>query len=66
MDQDATQLPALTQKITLTPLKAAARRLNISPYSAYGKIKRKEWPAYRLGKKILVDVEEILEVMRVK
>ncbi len=44
----------------------AAKELDSSKFTLYDKIKKGELPAYRLGRKILVNVDELLEAMRMK
>ena len=49
-----------------TGVAEAAKELNASKFTLYRKIKEGELPAYKLGRKILVDVNELLEAMRMK
>lgn len=50
----------------LMPVREAARRLNVSPHALYRRIGKKELPSFRMGRKILVDINELLEAMRMK
>ena len=43
----------------------ALKAIPVSREAFYRKIKNGELPSYRFGKKILVDVDEVLAVMRV-
>ena len=52
--------------IRITSVAEAARQLNASKFTLYRKIKERKLPAYQLGRKILVDVDELLEAMRMK
>jgi len=49
-----------------TSVAEAARQLNASKFTLYRKIKEGKLPAYQLGRKILVDVDELLAAMRMK
>ena len=48
----------------LKTIKEAAQLLNVSESGLYRKIQTDEIPAYRFGRKVLVDVREVLAVMR--
>lgn len=50
----------------LVPVKEAATTLNVSPYALYRKIRAGEIPGYRFGRKVLLDLREVREAMRVK
>ncbi len=50
----------------LMPVREAAKRLNVTPHTLYRRIGKGELPSFRMGRKILVDLEEMLEVMRSK
>ena len=49
-----------------TSVREAAKQLNASKFTLYRKIKEGKLPAYKLRRKILVDINELLEVMRIK
>ena len=48
----------------LQTIKEAAQLLNVSESALYRKIQADEIPAYRFGRKVLVDLREVLSVMR--
>ncbi len=48
----------------LNTIREAAQLLNVSESALYRKIQTDEIPAYRFGRKVLVDVREVLAVMR--
>ena len=49
-----------------TSVAEAAKQLGASRFTLYRKIKEGELPAYKLGRKILVNVDELLDAMRMK
>ena len=48
----------------LKTIREAAQLLNVSASGLYRKIQTDEIPAYRFGRKVLVDLREVLTVMR--
>lgn len=48
----------------LKTVKEAASLLNVSESALYRKIQLDEIPAYRFGRKVLVDLREVLAAMR--
>ncbi len=48
----------------LKTVKEAAYQLNVSESALYRKIQNDEIPAYRFGRKVLVDLREVLAAMR--
>ena len=53
-----------THEPMLTPAKEAAHLLNVSQVAFYRKVKNGELPSYRLGRKILINIDEVLAAMR--
>jgi len=49
-----------------TGVPEAARQLDASKFTLYRLIAKGKLPSYRLGRKILVNVDELLETMRTK
>jgi len=49
---------------TLQTVRAVAKALNVSPFLLYRKVQAGQLPAYRLGRKVLLDVAEVIEAMR--
>ena len=52
------------QSSRLMTVKQAAKALNVSTFSLYRKINNGMLPAFRLGRKVLIDLNEILTAMR--
>ena len=52
------------QTARLTTIKLGARVLNVSPYALYRKVQTGDLPSYRFGRKVLIDVAEVLSAMR--
>ena len=52
------------QDSRLRTIREAANLLHVSESALYRKIQTEEIPAYRFGRKVLVDVREVLAVMR--
>lgn len=50
----------------LVPVKEASAILNVSPYALYRKVRTGHIPGYRFGRKVLLDLREVREAMRVK
>jgi excisionase family DNA binding protein len=50
----------------LMSVREAAKCLNVSPHALYRRIEKKELPSFRMGRKILVDLGEMLSAMRSK
>ena len=50
----------------LMPVKDALKVILVSREALYKKLKSGELPSYRLGRRILVDIEECREAMRQK
>jgi excisionase family DNA binding protein len=50
----------------LLSVKRAAAILNVSAHCLYRKIKSGEIPGYKFGRKVLVDLQEIKDAMRIK
>jgi excisionase family DNA binding protein len=50
----------------LIPVKHASSILNISTHCLYRKIREGTIPAFRCGRKILVDIKEVKDSMRIK
>ena len=48
----------------LKTIKEAAHLLNVSESALYRKIQADEIPAFRFGRKVLVDLREVLTAMR--
>ena len=48
----------------LKTVRETAQLLNVSESALYRKIQTEEIPAYRFGRKVLVDLREVLAVMR--
>lgn len=48
----------------LRTIREAAHFLNVSESALYRKIQANEIPSYRLGRKVLVDLREVLAAMR--
>lgn len=48
----------------LKTVKEAAQLLNVSESALYKKIQTEEIPGYRFGRKVLVDLREVLAAMR--
>ena len=48
----------------LKPIKEAARLINVSPFALYRKVKNGELPSYRFGRKVLINMDEVLAAMR--
>jgi excisionase family DNA binding protein len=48
----------------LKTVRETAQLLNVSESALYRKIQIEEIPAYRFGRKVLVDLREVLAVMR--
>ena len=48
----------------LKTIREAAHLLNVSESALYRKIQADEIPAYRFGRKVLVDLREVLATMR--
>ena len=51
-------------EMKLKTIREAAVLLNVSESALYRKIQTKEIPAYRFGRKVLVDLREVLAAMR--
>lgn len=51
---------------TMEDVKRAAEILNVSKHALYRKIKCGEIPAYRFGRKVLLDIQEVKQAIRVK
>ena len=51
-------------EMKLKTIREAAAMLNVSESALYRKIQADEIPAYRFGRKVLVDLREVLSVMR--
>lgn len=49
---------------SLMTVQQAAVHLSVSKHALYRKIKSGEYPAYRFGRKVLVDLEEVKQAMR--
>ena len=49
-----------------TSVKEALKILDVSREAFYKKLKNGELPHYKFGRKILVDIDEILDVLRAK
>jgi excisionase family DNA binding protein len=47
-------------------VKRAAEILNVSKHALYRKIRNGEIPGYKFGRKVLVDLQEIKQSMRIK
>ena len=52
------------ERAGLTTVKSGARFLSVSPFALYKKIKAGELPAYRFGRKVLINLDELLVAMR--
>jgi excisionase family DNA binding protein len=50
----------------LRSVKEGAAELNVSTFALYRRIKNGDIPAYRFGRKVLIDLQEVKEAMRVK
>ena len=50
----------------LQSVKEGAAELNVSTFALYRRIKSGEIPAYRFGRKVLLDLREVREAIRVK
>ena len=50
----------------LMPVKRAAAIVSVSTHCFYRKIREGAIPAYRLGRKVLVDLQEVKDAMRIK
>lgn len=48
----------------LKTVRETAQLLNVSESALYRKIQTEEIPAYRFGRKVLVDLREVLATMR--
>ncbi|HLZ32652.1 MAG TPA: helix-turn-helix domain-containing protein [Nitrospira sp.] len=55
-----------TEDPQLVPVKDAATVLNVSPFALYRKLRAGEIPGYRFGRKVLLDLREVRDAMRVK
>ena len=51
-------------EMKLKTIHEAAQLLNVSESALYRKIQTEEIPAYRFGRKVLLDLREVLAVMR--
>lgn len=49
----------------LKTVKQGAKILNVSTFSLYKKIKNGQIPAFKFGRKVLVDIDAVLAAMRV-
>ena len=49
----------------LATVKESAKVFNVSIWALYRKLQHKELPSYRFGKKILIDLDEIRDSMRI-
>lgn len=52
-------------QIPMETVKRAAEALTVSKHALYRKIKNGEIPAYKFGRKILLDMEEVKKAMRI-
>lgn len=50
----------------LRSVKEGAVELNVSTFALYRRIKSGDIPAYRFGRKVLIDLQEVKEAIRVK
>lgn len=50
----------------LRSVKEGAAELNVSTFALYRQIKSGKIPAYRFGRKVLIDLQEVKESMRIK
>ena len=48
----------------LEPVKDGAKILKVSRFALYKKIKEGKIPAYHFGRKVLIDIDEVLAIMR--
>ncbi len=48
----------------LAPIKDGAKILKVSRFALYRKIKAGEIPTYHFGRKVLIDIDEVLAIMR--
>ena len=51
-------------ELRLKTIREAAHLLHVSESALYRKIQTDEIPAYRFGRKVLIDLPEVLAVMR--
>lgn len=54
------------RKLNAVSVSDALKRIPVNREAFYRKLKRGELPSFRFGRKVLVDVEEVLEAMRSK
>lgn len=47
-------------------VKTASEIMNVSSHGLYKKIREGKIPAYRFGRKVLIDMEEVKRAMRIK
>ena len=54
----------MRNRSALMSVKRGANHLNVSAFSLYRKLKTGELPGYRFGRRVLLDLDEVLSAMR--